>query len=189
MRPSSYRTTFLEALYDVCDLTANPASSGEYHWTAEYISRSPKWYRFRGRGNSGRGVSEGRVLDVDSGHVTNISASLLSFVMLEFESNGLIAAYNGPRLPAVCIAHDVASEAWPTPEVVAISIEQVDDGDCCPVMKAATSLVFIGFERSSDPSKTCRTRLAQSCQRVSPHWYRNRHVLIDPNHQWHPTLV
>jgi hypothetical protein len=189
MRPSSFRTTFHEALCDVCDLAANPARSGEFRWTVDYISRSPKWYRFRGQGHGGRGVSEARVLDVDCGRVTDISASLLTFAMLEFEANGLIAAYNGPRLPVVCIAHAVASEASSTAEIVEISIEQMDDGERFPAMKAATSLVFFGFERSGDVSKSCRAQLAQTREMVSPHWYRNRHMLASSSHRWHQTLT
>jgi hypothetical protein len=177
MRASSYRSKFLEVLCDVCDLAANQTWPGEYRWTADYFSRSSRWYRFRGQGCASAGVTEGRMLDTDTGHVRCLSPSLLTFVMLEFDSNELIAAYTGPSLPTVCIAQDLITTAEASPEVLALSIERIDDTDPRIVKKIMTSILFVGFVRPRDANAAI-DNLATTPELLSRHWFHDRHFFL-----------
>lgn len=177
MRAISYRSKFLEVLCEVCDLSTRKDRPSEFKWTADYVSRYDRWYRFRGHGSEYSGVAEGRMLDTDTGRIQHLSPSLLTFVMLEFDVNELIAAYTGPLLPTVCIARDLMNTADSTPEVLAITIKKVEDTDPLNVMEIATSLLFVGFERSRDANLR-RGILAETPEMVSRDWFHDRHVFL-----------
>lgn len=178
MTYASYRRIFLETLAELCDLTRNGGVECDVRWSADYIARHSKWYRFRGEGGSGEMTSEGRELDVCSGRVRRLPPSLLTFVMLEFESNGLIAAYTGAPLPSAIIAESLLGRD-DTPEIVSVSIRKrsVEDG---LLRSVATSFVFVGFENTADAEQPkLMIPLAKTPEIVSPIWFRDRTTLLE----------
>jgi hypothetical protein len=176
---ASYRTTYLEILSELCDLTRSDGVAGDVRWHADYIARTSKWYRFRGAGRAGEMTSQARELDVCSGKVRPLSPALLTFIFLEFEGNGLIAAYTGPPLPPAVIVEGLLRPDGKVPEIVSVSIQKrlIEHGR---LVNVATSFVFIGYARARDAEEMRpRLPLARSPDIVSPSWFRERIMLIE----------
>lgn len=174
MPVASYRAKFLEILCQVCDLATTDERPDDFNWRADYIARNSLWYRFQGRGCSRERAADGRLLDIDTGHVRHLSVSLLSFSMLEFDCNALIAAYNGPNLSPVCVAQGLIGSHNATPEIVSLHIERTAGCEFARATKIETSIIFIGFKHECDAGPN-ETLLAREPSLTSPHWYHERH--------------
>lgn len=174
MTATSYRTKFLEILCQVCDLATTDERPDDFNWRADYIARNSLWYRFQGHGCSLDGVAEGRLLDIDTGHVQRLSPALLSYSMLEFDSNDLIAAYTGPNLSPVCVAQGLTVSSRATPEIVSLYIARTAGAEFANATKIETSIIFVGFKHICDAGQN-EAVLARDPSLTSLHWYHERH--------------
>jgi hypothetical protein len=174
MPVASYRSKFLEILCQVCDLATTDERPDDFNWRADYIARNSLWYRFQGHGCSFDGAADGRLLDIDTGHVQRLSPSLMSYSLLEFDCNELIAAYNGPNLSPVCVAQGLVVSYNATPEIVSLHIERTAGSELARVTKIETSIIFVGFKHPCDAGPN-EAVLARAASLTSRHWYHERH--------------
>jgi hypothetical protein len=178
MKPASFRNQFLETLQEVTDLARGEIECERALWDVEYIGRRNTSYHFNGSIHDGERSNTGHSFDARRGTIAQIDGNMLTFALLDFQENAVIAAYAGQDANAVQIAESVRL-ANAMSEVVYVAIRQEHKTDIGGETQTMTCFIFVGFEQACDADDVGPgLGLASSIDFISPHWSRHRTTLI-----------